>query len=77
MSAVHVPETAVMPSSWDAQAYGIKVSVAPTDDLQFPFDKRGVWLIIPPNPDEHEALARGLGEQVRVTVLELLNRSVA
>lgn len=74
MTAPVVPEAVVMPSCWDAMATGIKISVAPTDDLQFPFDKRGVWVMVPPNPEEHEAFAHSVGEQVRVTVLELVKR---
>lgn len=68
-----VPEVPkILDIHWDDTVYGLKVSLAPTDDLGFPLNKRGVHLGTPTDPKQYKKFAKDLGKTVEDTVLVIL-----
>lgn len=66
----------IIPVNWDVppKPYEIQLSLAPLDEIGIPYEKRGLRLTVPKNPDEWQAFAKAVATQVQKTLIVILER---
>lgn len=69
-----VPETVVMPTAWDdTKPTQFKLSLAPLDDLGFPYDRRSMTVTTPQESKDYAKFAKDVARQVENTVRMMLD----
>ena len=68
-----VPEDAVMPPDWaEMKPHQFKLSLAPLDELGFPYDRRSMVTTVPHDHRDYRKFAEDIARQVQNTVLLML-----
>lgn len=66
-----------MPPDWiGMKPVQFKVSLAPLDDMGFPFDRSGMVATVPQDVKDHPAYAKEIGWQVENTVRMILGLDI-
>lgn len=64
----------IIPIDWNVppKPYEIQLSLAPLDEIGIPYEKRGLRLKVPTNPDEWQSFAKAVSTQVQKTIIVIL-----
>lgn len=71
------PENDILPINWGDRPImqEIRILVVPLDEIGLPFDRRGISVSIPSNPENRADFAKALGTKVEKTVKLILEEN--
>lgn len=64
----------ILPINWGDRPFmqEIRILIVPLDEIGLPFDRRGVTVSIPSNPENRADFAKALGTKVEKTIKVIL-----
>lgn len=70
-------DTDIIPIDWAVppRPYEIQLTLAPLDEIGMPYEKRGLRLTVPKNPDEWQTFAKAVATQVQKTIVVILEEA--